>query len=115
VAIAPEAVAASLCETAPDARAAVVLDASGELAGSSEENAERSRTLAATARELLEAVDAAAPGDAPEQMECQVDRGGVYLVRGKRWTLVTVTRRAALSSLMFFDMRVELAKLEGES
>ena len=115
MAITAQSVAAGLCATAPDARAAVVLDAGGELAGSSDPDPDRSSGLAAGARELLEAVSAAAPGDPPEQVECQVDRGGVYVVRGRAWTLAAVTHRPALSSLMFFDMRAELAKLEGVS
>ncbi len=69
--------------------------------------------LADVVGELLEATDAAAPGEPPEQLECVVDRGAVYLLRRPGWTLAAVTRRAALSSLMFFDMRAQLAPLEG--
>jgi hypothetical protein len=94
-----------------DARAAVVLDADGELAGAS--GTPRGPELAELAAELVEAVDAAAPAGSPEQMEAQVEGGAVYLVRRPRWTLAAVARRSALSSLMFYDVRAVLLELEG--
>jgi hypothetical protein len=108
----PQSAAERACELARDARAAVVLDSDGELAGSSEPDEERSRELGELARELIEAVDAATPGESPEQMEAQVDRGAVYLVRRPRWTIAAVARRQALSSLMFCDLRAVLSGLE---
>ena len=108
----PESVAQKAIELARDARAAVVLDGRGELAGSSESDGERSRVLAKLAKELIEAVDAAAPDGPPEQMEAQVDGGAVYLVRRADWALAAVARRQALSSLMFYDLRSVLMELE---
>jgi hypothetical protein len=108
----PDSVAKKAVELARDARAAVVLDPTGELAGSSESDGERSRALAEHAKELIEAVDAAAPDGPPEQVEAQVDRGAVYLVRRHDWTLAAVARRQALSSLMFYDLRAVLSELE---
>jgi hypothetical protein len=80
----------------PDARAAVLMDSSGD---------------ACAARELLRAVGRAAEGPSAE-LEAQVVGGSVYAVRGSRWTLVTVARRSALSSLMLYDMRALLRGLE---
>jgi hypothetical protein len=108
----PQDAPARLCEMATDARAAVLLDASGAAAGSSGTDADQAGELAELARELLEAVDAAAPGEAPEQVETQVSGGAVYASRRPPWTLVAVTRRSALSSLMLYDMRAVLSELE---
>jgi hypothetical protein len=108
----PQSVAQKAIELARDARAAVVLDSAGELAGSSESDDERSAELAELAKELVEAVDAAAPDGPPEQVEAQVDGGAVYVVRRPDWTLAAVTRRQALSSLMFYDLRAVLSELD---
>jgi hypothetical protein len=108
----PESAAQKAIELARDARVAVVLDGQGDLAGSSESDEESSRRLGELARELVSAADAAAGGDPPEQVEVQVDRGAVYLVRRPHWTLAAVTRRQALSSLMFYDLRAVLSELE---
>jgi hypothetical protein len=108
----PQSVAERACELARDARAAVVLDTDGELAGSSESDGERSRVLGELAGELVEALDTAAPGEYPEQLEAQVAGGAVYLVRRAGWTIVAIARRRALSSLMFYDLRAVLSPLE---
>jgi hypothetical protein len=111
----PERTAARLCELSGDARAAILLDAGGSLAGSSELDAERARGLAELARELFAAVDRATRPegvDPPEQVEAQVEGGAVYASRTTRWTLAVVARRAALSSLMLYDLRSVLAELE---
>jgi hypothetical protein len=92
-----------------DARAAVILDARGSLAGAS--GTDRAPDLASLAGELLEAVDAAAPGERPEQVEAQVEGGAVFVVRRPDWALAAVTRRSALSSLMFYDIRAVLGEL----
>jgi hypothetical protein len=108
----PQSAAEKARELARDARAAVVLDGHGELAGSSESDGERARVLGELAKELIEAVDAAAPGENPEQVEALVDGGAVYLVRRPDWALAAVARRQALSSLMFYDLRAVLSELE---
>jgi len=50
--LSPERAPRHLCELSADARAAVLLDERGELAGSSEEDPERAQALAGLAREL---------------------------------------------------------------
>jgi predicted regulator of Ras-like GTPase activity (Roadblock/LC7/MglB family) len=112
----PERTAARLCELSADARAAVLVDAAGSLAGASELDPERARTLAELVTKLFEAVDRASRPDGvdpPEQVEVQVDRGTVYASRTPRWTLAVVARRSALSSLMLLDLRSVLAELDG--
>lgn len=112
----PERTPARLCELSTDARAAVLLDAAGSLVGSSEDDPGRARELGELARELFEAVDRATRDwevEPPEQLEAQVQGGAVFASRTPRWTLAVVARRAALSSLMLWDLRAVLAELEG--
>jgi predicted regulator of Ras-like GTPase activity (Roadblock/LC7/MglB family) len=112
----PERTAERLCELSADARAAVLLDAAGSLAGAHGLPSEDSGQLAELARRLFEAVDRAhrdIPGGPPEQVEVQVEGGTVYASRTPRWTLAVVGRRAALSSLMLMDLRAVLGELEG--
>lgn len=111
-ALTPERAAAELVELSTDARAAVLLDAEGSLAGSSDEDAERAEGLAGLTRELLEAVEAATRDGRPEAVEAQVERGIVYAVLRPGWTLAAVARRSSLSSLMLYDMRAVLARVE---
>jgi hypothetical protein len=112
----PERTAARLCELSGDARAAVLVDAAGSLAGYGSLDAERARTLGSLAKELFDAVDRAPRPegvDPAEQVEAQVAGGTVYASRTPRWTLAVVARRSALSSLMLYDLRSVLAELEG--
>jgi hypothetical protein len=109
----PERTAQRLCELSADARAAVLLDAAGAIAGS--HGVGDGGELAELARELFDAVDRAhrdIPGGPPEQVEVQVDRGTVYASRTPRWTLAVVARRNALSSLMLMDLRAVLGELQ---
>jgi Roadblock/LC7 domain len=112
----PERTAARLCELSADARAAVLLDAAGSLAGSHGVTKEASRELGELAHELFEAVDRAhrdIPGGPPEQVEAQVEGGAVFASRTPHWMLAVVAKRAALSSLMLMDLRAVLGELEG--
>src|SRR5215210_2681958 len=102
-----------LCDLSADARTAVLLDAAGSLAGSTESDPERSEELASLARGLFEAVDGAHSGEPAEQIEAQVPGGAVFASRTSRWTLAVVARRAALASLMLYDLRAVLDELEG--
>jgi predicted regulator of Ras-like GTPase activity (Roadblock/LC7/MglB family) len=112
----PEAAPGRLCELSSDARAAVLLDAAGSPAGSSESDPDTARALADLARELFETVDRATRDwepDPPEQIEVQVPGGAVFASRTPRWTLAVVARRGALASLMLWDLRAVLGELEG--
>jgi hypothetical protein len=110
----PERVPARLCELSTDAREAVLLDAAGALAGSTIDDRARAEELGRLARDLIEAVDSAGtPGEPAEQVEAQVPGGAVFASRTPRWTLAVVARRAALASLMLYDLRAVLGELEG--
>ena len=94
-----------LDELATDIRAAVVLDAAGEVAAASPDG-DRGKRLGALVRELLEGARAAA--GAPEdgdQVEVGMPDGSVFAVRGETWAVGVVAGRYALSSLMFYDLR----------
>ena len=106
-----EAAPSFLCNMSVDARAAVLLDTGGDTAGASED-AERAQRLGELAAELLEAVEATAGGEPVVEAEAQVAAGAVYLVRREGWTLAVVARRSALSSLMLYDARVVLSRVE---
>lgn len=111
----PEGTAARLCELSIDARAAVLLDAAGALAGAGQLDDDRARAVAELARELFAAVDRTSRPDGvepPEQVEAQVDGGAVFASRTSRWTLAVVARRGALPSLMLYDLRAVLGELE---
>jgi len=105
----PGALAQRLVEVSTDARAAVLLDASGEPAVAG--GPAREQELVEGARELMRAVDRAA-GEPPAELEAQVLGGSIFAVRGARWTLVAIARRSALASLMLYDMRALLGGLE---
>jgi hypothetical protein len=112
----PERAAERLRELSADVRAAVLLDAAGSLAGASEEDRERARTLGELARRLFEEVDRATRDwetEPPQQVEVQVPGGAVFASRTPRWTLAAVAKRGALSSLMLYDLRALLIELEG--
>jgi hypothetical protein len=105
----PADVPERLVELSTDARAAVLIDASGEARAAS--GAADPEELADCARELLRAVDRAAD-DPPSELEAQVTGGSVFAVRNHGFTLVTVARRSALASLMLTDMRTLLGGVQ---
>jgi hypothetical protein len=110
--LSPDETSGRLCALNADARTAVLLDAAGALAGSTEPDTGHAEELAALARGLFEAVDSA-PGEPAEQLEAQVPGGAVFASRTPRWTLAVVARRQALPSLMLYDLRSVLGELEG--
>jgi predicted regulator of Ras-like GTPase activity (Roadblock/LC7/MglB family) len=112
----PERAAERLSELSADVRAAVLLDAAGSLAGTSEAAQDDARALGELARQLFEEVDRATrdwDAEPPEQVEVQVPGGALFASRTPRWTLAAVTKRSALSSLMLFDLKALLGELEG--
>ena len=115
-ALTPERTAERLCELSSDARAAVLVDAAGSLAGYGELDPRAGSRARRAGPQLFAAVDRSRRPegvDPPEQVEAQVEGGAVYASRTPRWTLAVVARRAALSSLMLYDLRSVLAELEG--
>ena len=105
----PELALDYLGEMSVDIEAAVVLDASGNVAAATPVEGERRERLGALAGQLLERA-AAADGGA-DQVEIAMADGAVFAVRGERWSIVVVTRRPALPSLMFYDLRSVIGDL----
>jgi hypothetical protein len=110
--LAPERAAAHLCELAADVRAAVLVDPDGRPALAGDEHDDRAQALADLATELLATVDDAVRERRVEQVEAHSERGSVFLARRAGWTLAAVARRSALPSLMLFDLRATLERLE---
>ena len=114
-AMSPELALAYLGELSTDIRAAAVLDKDGAVAAQSGFDEGDDEQVKDLVGDLFD--HAAEAGDpAPNQIEVALPEGSVYAVREHGWTLAVVTGRFALSSLMFFDLRMvirDLAGLEG--
>jgi hypothetical protein len=112
-ALTPELALRYLDELSTDIKASVLLSAEGRTAAVSRpgEAGDQLRDLTV---ELFERADAA-DAEPVSQVEVSTGDGGVFALRGERWTVAVVTGRFALSSLMFYDLRSVLADLEAES
>lgn len=101
-----------LDELSTDIRGAVLLDSGGALVASWRGDADRGEQLLEPVRRLLDQADAATPeqGEA-SQVEVTTQRGAVFCVRERGWTLAAVTGRFALPSLVFYDLRQVLRDL----
>jgi hypothetical protein len=102
----PDAAADFLADRSSDILACVLVGADGGLASVDASHTDDGEALAELGTQLLER--AAAP-----QVEVSTGTGVVYALTHGGWTLVAVTGRFALSSLMFFDMRKALEGLGG--
>jgi predicted regulator of Ras-like GTPase activity (Roadblock/LC7/MglB family) len=111
-ALTPELALQYLGELSTDIKASVLVSSDGRTAaaGLPGEAADRLGELTV---ELFERADAA-DADPVSQVEVSTGDGGVFALRGERWTVAVVTGRFALSSLMFYDLRTVLADLEVE-
>lgn len=109
--ISPVDAADRLDEMSPDVRVVAILDAAGSMAAATDSDPGRSQRLGELVGELFERADAA-DDDPPEQVEAQVADGAVFALRSPRWVLAVVADRAALASLMFYDMRSVARELE---
>ena len=111
----PELALAYLGELSTDIRAAAVVDAAGAVvaqSGFDEGNSDQVRELVG---DLFErATEAAGDGGPPTQVEVALPDGAVFVVRERGWTVAVVAGRFALSSLMFYDLRMVIRDLDGE-
>ena len=102
-------------ELSTDIRAAAVLDSSGAVAAQrgfdDDGGGDRVRDLILT---LFDRAVEAGGGEDSSQVEVSVPEGAVYAARERGWTLAVVAGRFALSSLMFYDLRMVLRDLSGE-
>jgi hypothetical protein len=107
-ALTPELALSYLDELSTDIRAAVLLDEAG--AAVAHKGAAPAKRLGALALELFARAERAA-GEPVPQLEVSTGAAAVYGVREGGWTLVVVTGRFALSSVMFYDLRSVLSDL----
>jgi hypothetical protein len=112
-ALTPELALAYLGELSTDIRAAALLDESGRLAARSGVDDGDSERLHGLVTDLFDQAARAATGAAPDQLEVALPEGSVFAVREHGYTAAVVTGRYALSSLMFYDLRMTLADLAG--
>jgi hypothetical protein len=112
----PELALAYLGELSTDIRAAAVLDGKGAVAAQSGFDDGDEQSLRDLVGDLFDqaARAAADTGPAP-QVEVALPEGVVFAVREKGWTIAVVAGRFALSSLMFFDLRMVIADLSGQA
>ena len=92
-----------LGELSTDIKAAVVVDAKGDVAAVTGDDRERGEKMRTLALELLDA--GAAAGEGVDQVEVVTGTGSVFAVRGDSWTVAVVAGRQPLASLMFYDLR----------
>lgn len=100
-----------LSELSPDLRAAALFDSAGGLIAASGEDA--ATGWEAAAHELWGAVDVAVGGEA-RQLHVGTEDGEVFGVRGPAASVLAVSNRFALASLMLCDLRAVLRDLERE-
>ena len=98
-----------LLELEPDVRAAAILDRDGTIV---ESTARAAGKFGPAAARLVDSVDGA--GHKPfDSCHIASDEAEVFIVREGDLTLVAVTERFVLASLMAFDMRMTLRDLTG--
>jgi hypothetical protein len=110
----PELALAYLGELSTDIRAAAVLDSAGAVAAQTGFDEREPDAVRGLVGDLFDGAARAAGGDhAPDQVEVALPEGVVFAVRERGWTLAVVAGRFALSSLMFFDLRMVIRDLDG--
>ena len=102
-ALTPDLALDYLGELSTDIRAAVIVDAQGDVAAVTGDDRDRGEKMRTLALELLDA--AAEAGDEGDQVEVVTAEGSVFAVRGEAWTVAVVAGRQPLASLMFYDLR----------
>jgi predicted regulator of Ras-like GTPase activity (Roadblock/LC7/MglB family) len=103
---AAEGALAYLTEMSPDLRGAAILDSDGAVLAATSEPSRWREDAAA----LLDVSDRA--GEEPvRQVHVATEQGEVFALRHAGLTVLVVSDRFALASLMFFDMRSVLREL----
>lgn len=110
----PKAALARLDELSPGVAAAVLFEPSGVPAAMT--GAAEPRRLRQLAGRIMENADAAAPAGEPvSQVEVATRGGAVYGLRDRGWTLIAVTVKPVLASLMFLDLLSVVKSLTAEA
>jgi len=104
-------------EISSQVQAAVVLDAAGDVVGAAGIGADGGRSLAGTARELLDraaTIRPAAGESGVTQLEAATRAGSVFLVREGERVIAATTGRAPTVGLVFYDLKTCLRALAAE-
>ncbi len=103
-----EAALAFVAEMSPDLRGAAIVSGSGSVLAASADPGAWTEAVA----ELLAAADRA-EGRPVEQIHVATEAGEIFAVREGGNVAVAVTDRFALASLLLFDMRSALRRMDG--
>jgi hypothetical protein len=96
-----------LGELSTDIRAAAVLDGNGSVAAHTGFEDDDADSVQGLVGELFD------HGGGSDQIEVSLPEGVLFAVRDRGWTIAVVAGRFALTSLMFFDLRMVLRDLAG--
>jgi hypothetical protein len=107
----PDLALAYLGELSTDIRAAAILDESGTLQAHSGIPEDAADDVAKLALGLFEQANES--DSQTDQLEVTLPEGAVFALREHGWTLAIVAGRYALSSLMFYDLRMVARDLAG--
>jgi predicted regulator of Ras-like GTPase activity (Roadblock/LC7/MglB family) len=107
---------ADLTEISSQIREAVLFDESGSIAASTLADEERSRELARTAAELLDAAEGLRAGGQEQltQLEAATGDGSVFVVRQGPRRIVATTSADPTVGLVFYDLKSCLRGVEDE-
>ena len=105
----PELALDYLGELSTDIRAAAVLDENGSVAAHTGFEEGDEGDVQGLVGELFEHAGGS------DQVEVSLPEGIVFALRERGWTIAVVAGRFALTSLMFFDLRMVARDLAGES
>ena len=100
---------AELREVSSQIDEAAIVDADGQLIGSTHGNADR---LAASGASLLDEAARVRPGAEPVQLEASVEHGSVFVVREQERTIVATTGPQPTTGLVFYDLKSCLRRLD---
>ena len=109
----PQQALADLAEISSQVRAAVLVDAEGQLLASTHADESRARELAAACAELLAAADGLRRGGerALTQLEAATRTGSVFVVREGERVIAATTGPAPTVGLVFYDLKTCLRAL----
>ena len=104
---------ADLTEISSQIQAAVVLDDTGKVAGSTLGDVRRTDDLAQAASELLAAAEAVKKGgSALTQLEVATGEGSVFVVRAGKTVIAATTGSNPTAGLVFYDLKSALRNVK---
>jgi Roadblock/LC7 domain len=103
---------AELQQLSPKVESAVVLDAAGELLGST--GAEAARLAGATSELLAAAGGLRSPDDEVTRVEVELAEGGVFVLREGGRTISATTVPGAVAGIVVYDLRTCLEGIDSK-